>query len=210
MSRPLITEGKCLISGAETCQLKPYQGGADPVGTWTIGWGHVIGPAEKYLMAGITQAKADAMFAADVESHIKFIQSDIGAKVVLDDFVFGACASLAYNNGARVFAGAPSIVGPMRAGHIKEGVLNFYKFCNSGNPLVYRDGLFYRRLVEMHLAIRHVLVTKPYECKGARKLIDGLAVATASPAEAGNLVEMRKFFNTHHVKRLCPTCNPKR
>jgi hypothetical protein len=98
----------------------------------------------------------------------------------------------------------------MRAGHIKEGVLNFYKFCNSGNPLVYRDGLFYRRLVEIHLAIFHVLITKPYECKGALKLMDGLAVATASPAEAGNLVEMRKFFNTHHVKRLCPTCNPKR
>jgi GH24 family phage-related lysozyme (muramidase) len=202
MSRPLITEGKRLISGAEACKLKPYQGSADPAGTWTIGWGHVIGLSEKYLMAGITQAKADAMFAADVESHIKFIQSDIGSKIVLDDYEYAACASFAFNNGARVFTVAPSIVNNLRAGKRAEAFINFYKFCKSGEPLVYRDGLIYRRLVESILALDKKLVAKPHECIGARKLIADLS-------KHGSTSELLGFFNSHHRKDLCVTCKSK-
>lgn len=202
MSRPVIEPAQKLVRGTEKLALKWYQGKADPPNVLSIGYGHVIGLSESYLKAGITQEKAEQLFANDLASHSKFIEGDIKPKFPLDDFVFGACASLAYNNGARVFTNAPSITGPLRTGDVKRGVLAFWKFCKSGVPLQYRDGLFYRRLVEMHLALRHVLVTKPDECKAARTLMNGLA-------EFGNISEMVEYFNSHHRKDLCVTCKSK-
>lgn len=202
MTRELIQPAKQLISGVEKCALIPYQGGADPEGVLTTGWGHVIKANEPHLLKPITQEQADALFQRDIESHTKYIQSDIGAKIVLDDWVFGAFASLAYNNGARVFTIAKTIVTPLRAGKIKEGVLNMWRFCNSGKPLKYRDGLFYRRLQEMVFALDHTLVPKPDHCKQANALIVRLA-------QHGDVTEMRTFFHTNHRKELCLVCKKK-
>ncbi|MBX9937666.1 MAG: hypothetical protein K2Y32_00350 [Candidatus Obscuribacterales bacterium] len=203
MTRDLIPEAKRLITGVEKCALVPYQGKADPPGVLTTAWGHVIKPHEKHLLKPITQEVADELFRKDVEDHIKYIQGDIGMSVELDDWVFGASGSLAYNNGPRVFLSAPSIVNPMRAGDIKKGVLAFWKFCKSGKPLQYRDGLFYRRLQEMVLALDHVLVKKPDDCREANALI-------AQLAKHGDVTEMRTFFHKNHVKRLCRVCNPRK
>lgn len=201
-TRDLIAPAKQLISGVEKCALVPYQGAADPPGVLTTGWGHVIKAHEPHLLKPITQEQADALFRADVEEHIKYIQSDIGSKVVLDDWVFGAFGSFAYNNGPKIFAAAPSIVNPLRAGKLKEGVLNMWKFCKSGKPLKYRDGLFYRRLQEMVFALDRTLVAKPDHCKQANTLIVRLA-------KHGDVTAMRSFFYANHRKELCIVCRKK-
>lgn len=201
--RIVIDPAKTLITGVETCALSPYQGEADPPGVLTTAWGHVIKPGEKHLLKPITRAQADALFEADMREHTKYIQADIGAKVVLDDWVYGAFASFAYNNGPRVFLNAPSIVNWLRDGDIKRGVLNMYKWNKSGKPLKYRDGLFYRRLQEMVLALDHVLVKKPDDCREANDLIVRLA-------KHGNVSDMRTAFHTLHVRSLCRLCSKKK
>jgi GH24 family phage-related lysozyme (muramidase) len=202
MTRELIKPAKQLISGVEKCALIPYQGGADPEGVLTTGWGHVIKSNEPHLLKPITQEQADALVQRDIESHTKYIQSDIGAKIVLDDWVFGAFASLAYNNGPRTFSSAPSIVGPLRQGNVKKALLAMWKWNKSGKPLKYRDGLFYRRLQEMVFALDRTLVPKPDHCKQANALIVRLA-------QHGDVTEMRTFFHANHRKELCLVCQKK-
>lgn len=201
--REIIEPAKRLITGVEKCALSPYQGKADPPGVLTTGWGHVIRANEPHLRKPITQAQADALFQKDVADHTKFIQSDVGVNVKLDDWVFGAFASFAYNNGPRVFAAAPSITNWLRKGDIKRGVLNMYKWNKSGRPLQYRDGLFYRRLQEMVLALDHELVAKPDDCAEANALIVRLA-------KHGNVSDMRTAFHSLHVKRKCRLCSKKK
>lgn len=203
MSRILIPEGVKLIRGTEKRSLTAYQGGADPKGVLTIGDGHVIKKGEEHLLKGITNQQADELFSRDCASHFEHIQSDIGAKVVLDDYVYAAFASLAYNNGARTFLGAPSIVDPLRKGDLKAGVLAMWKFCKSGKPLQYRDGLFYRRLIEMYLALSHKLVQKPDECVAARTLMAKLSLY-------GNTGPMVAHFDRNHRKDLCITCSKRK
>lgn len=201
--RELIKEGKQLISGVEKCSLVAYQGGADPPGVLTIGWGHVIKPGEHHMLDGITQAEADAIFTRDLEEHTKYIQGDVGAKVPLNDYVYAAFASFAFNLGAGIFKSANSVVNFMRTAEPSKGILNMYKFSNSGKPLVYKDGLFYRRLVEMVLALDKQLVKKPDNCIEANALMVRLA-------KHGSVAEMREFFHRKHVKRLCPVCKLKK
>lgn len=200
--RELIREGKILISGVEKCSLIPYEGKADAPGVWTIGWGHVIRANEKSLMKGITQAQADAIFARDLEEHTKNIQHDVGANVPLNDHVYAAFASFAFNLGPDIFKSANSVVNFMRTAEPAKGILNMYKFSNSGKPLVYKDGLFYRRLVEMVLALDKQLVKKPDDCIEANALIVRLA-------KHGSVTEMRSFFHTKHIKAKCRICKPK-
>lgn len=195
--RTVIPQALNLIARTEKLSLKAYQGKADADDVWTIGYGHVIRASEFQFREGITAEKAGQLFAADVASHSKFIQEDVGIKVTLDDWIYGALASLCYNVGPRTLLGAPSIVNKLREGKINEGVLNMYKFSISDKQ--YRDGLFYRRLTEMVLALRHKLVVKPYECNGARELIKQLAAF-------GSVKDMEAYFAKNHRKDLCASC----
>lgn len=196
MTRPIIQEALTLIKRTETCQLHAYHGGADDEKVLTIGYGHVIKP-DDCLVSPITQEIADKLFEKDVADHAQFIQGDIGNNVVLDDFVFGSLASFCYNNGARALRAAPSVREPMQHGALAYGLLRMFLFCRSGGQ--YRDGLFYRRLTEMVLALDHVLVEKPSECVAAKALMERLA-------KHGDVSYMTNYFATHHRKDLCPSC----
>ena len=199
--RPIIAEAQTLIQSFEKCRLKPYQGAADKADTWTVGWGHKMGPADGRMQAGITQKQADDLFAVDLAKHSSHIQEDIGPHVFLDDFKYGMFASFCYNVGPRALLIAPSVVRPAKEGNLDEGILNLYKFSNDERNK-YEDGLFYRRLVEMMLGLTKKLVDKPEDCEEAKTLILDLA-------GYGDCLEMETFFNTHHQKEHCHVCqNP--
>lgn len=188
---------------------RPYHGKADPDGVWTIGIGHVIGRGEDHLKNGITRLQAEELFARDLAEHSMFIQSDIGANVKISDWVFGAFASFAFNNGPRIFAPqvrikdgkpctyTPTITRLMRAGDVKGAIAKMHEYVNSAGQ--YRDGLFYRRIQEQWLACTGQFTKKPDNCKEAHILMNKLAAHI-------DVSEQKLFFARKHRKEFCPTC----
>lgn len=198
--REVIKPAIDLIHRTEKCSLTAYQGKADKPGVLTIGYGHVIGPGEEWMKKGITQEQADAIFAADVAEHSKHIQADVGAKVPLNDFEYGALASFCFNLGPRALTTAPSVVNFMRNGEKEKGLMNMYKFSISNKK--YRDGLFYRRLTEIYLALKKKLIAKPEDCLEAISLLKDLHTVTDTKAAL-------EYFGRNHVRYLCRHCSRK-
>ena len=59
-------KGLNLIKQFEGCHLKPYQ---DPIGLWTIGWGHLIGDGKTLPIEWfreLTQEEADELLKKDL------------------------------------------------------------------------------------------------------------------------------------------------
>jgi GH24 family phage-related lysozyme (muramidase) len=59
-------KGLNLIKKFEGCHLKPYQ---DPIGLWTVGWGHLIGDGKTLPIEWfreITQQEADDLLKKDL------------------------------------------------------------------------------------------------------------------------------------------------
>ena len=198
--REVIEPALKLIQRTEKRSLVAYQGKADKPGVLTIGDGHVIRPDEEWMKKGITNEQADAIFAADVAKHSEFIQTDVGAKVPLNDFEFGALASFCYNLGPRALRSAPSVVNFMRNGEKEKGLMNMYKFSISDKK--YRDGLFYRRLTEIYLALKKKLIDKPDDCLEAISILKDLHTVTDTKAAL-------EYFGRNHVRYLCRHCSRK-
>lgn len=92
-----------------TVNIDPY---LDPVGIWTIGWGHAIadhagrwlrGPAARdqaqaLYPGGITRAQAETLLRADLLDACRDVQRLV--TVPLSDAQFGALVSFAFNLGA--------------------------------------------------------------------------------------------------------------
>ena len=92
----LTKEGIDLIHSFESCRLQAYK---DPVGIWTIGWGHtsMAGPPKVTPGMRITQAYADEIFARDIkkyEDHVKRLVT-----VPINDNQYSALVSFCYNLG---------------------------------------------------------------------------------------------------------------
>lgn len=88
-------QGKALIKQYESCSLTPY---LCPAGYWTIGWGHVITPADaKKFASGISQSTADALFRLDLYNAEKSVLSL--SKVPLSQGQFDALVSFVFNLG---------------------------------------------------------------------------------------------------------------
>lgn len=90
-----------------TLAIDPYP---DPVGIWTIGWGHAIryggrllrGEADRATVRtlypeGITRAQAEALLRADLLDAVRDVLSLV--RVPLDDAQLGALASFTFNVG---------------------------------------------------------------------------------------------------------------
>ena len=86
-----------LVRRCEWCSLLPYQ---DPPGSdsWSIGWGHFCG---KTKPEPITQAKADAYLAEDMEWAVGSVNAAV--KVPLNQHQFDALVDTYYNNGGKPF-----------------------------------------------------------------------------------------------------------
>lgn len=82
-----------LIKGFEGCRLTAYR---DPVGVWTIGWGHTAG-----VLAGqvITQTQADQMLREDLSIYEARVEKYNGV-YGWNQNEFDALVSFAYNIGS--------------------------------------------------------------------------------------------------------------
>ncbi|MBK1711309.1 lysozyme [Rubrivivax gelatinosus] len=103
----------CTDGDPSTVKLDPY---LDPVGIWTIGWGHAIadgagrwlrGPAaaaqaRALYLGGITKAQAETLLRADLLDASRDVQRLV--TVPLSDGQFGALVSFAFNLGAQALA----------------------------------------------------------------------------------------------------------
>lgn len=89
------------LAAREGCRLRAYP---DSVGTWTIGRGHTSAAGPPVVTAGLilTEAEADALFAADLKPYLAAVRAAL-AKPVPQPF-FDACCSLGFNIGPANFA----------------------------------------------------------------------------------------------------------
>lgn len=184
---------------------RPYQGSADVNGVLTIGRGHVLGPGDEWMKAGINRYQAEEIFAKDVAEHSRFIQKDMGS-LQMDDWLYSGLASFNFNMGPRALAFGNAGKPPSFVGHFKRqnrglGALGMHAYNKSGQPAIYRDGLFYRRIAEGGMILLKEPVKKPDHCKEAFALLDKLLLFSRQGVE-----EAKKVFNAKHRRDLCIIC----
>lgn len=91
MSKTISNVGINLIKKYEGCVLFAY---ADPVGVWTIGYGHTVGVKRGQT---ITQAQAEAYLKSDLKIYENHVTN---TKLNLNQNQFDALVSFTYNCGA--------------------------------------------------------------------------------------------------------------
>lgn len=153
-------EGVC-DGDPTTVNLDPY---LDPVGIWTIGWGHAItsgnafvrGPANKALAAslypgGISMEQAVALLRADLLDTGKDV---LGAVTVdLDDNQYGGLVSFTFNLGIGSLRKS-TLLRLVNAGDLDGAADEFEKWNRAGGKVM--AGLTKRRLAERDLFLTPV------------------------------------------------------
>lgn len=128
--------GRAALAAREGCRLRAYR---DSVGTWTIGYGHTstAGPPSVTEGLRLTQAEADALFAADLKPYVAVVRAAL-AKPVPQPF-FDACCSLCFNIGPANF-GHASLVRLANAGDPARAVEAFLMWDRPAAILTRRQG----------------------------------------------------------------------
>lgn len=105
-----------LIKSFEGLELTAYK---DPVGVWTIGYGHTDKAGPPSVRAGmrITAREAEEMLLRDLKQYRDAVDKYI--RVDLNDNQYGALVSFCYNVGPGNFAGS-SVVDYVNAKRFKE------------------------------------------------------------------------------------------
>lgn len=167
MSRVIDDRAVSLIKSFEKLRLKSYQGAADALDIYTIGWGHVLTgheipdlfkPGQMMQDVSITADQADQLFMNDIGVFIKGLQMRLSTDACskLTDDQFGALVSFAYNIGLGGF-GSSQVMAQVNRGSIDEASNFFKSFVRSGavdpdtgrKPIV--NGLVRRRAAERAL-----------------------------------------------------------
>jgi GH24 family phage-related lysozyme (muramidase) len=132
----------------------------DPVGIWTIGWGHAIvyqgsflrGPENKAIArslypGGITIAQAEALLKGELVSFARDVQNLV--KVPIDDNQFGALISFAFNAGTGNLSSS-TLLRKLNAGDVQGAADQFLVWNKSrqNGVLVELRGLTRRRTAE--------------------------------------------------------------
>jgi len=129
----------------EGCSLTPY---LDPVGYWTIGWGHLIthDKAAPEPEMRWTQEEADA----DLESAMAQFNQGVRSLVVVDltEAQEAALTDFAYNLGLRSLR-ASTLLRKANAGDLPGAALEFPKWKFAGGMVL--PGLVKRRQAERDL-----------------------------------------------------------
>lgn len=103
-------DGEALLKAVETLRLKPYDDQTTrDISAWvagaTIGYGHLIAAKDwDTYKDGITQAQAEALFAADLAPFDQAVRDAIS--VGLQQYQFDALVILAFNIGVGGFKGS--------------------------------------------------------------------------------------------------------
>lgn len=175
-----------LIKRWEGCRLKAYQ---DPVGIWTIGYGHTSAAGKPTVTAGltITQQQADDILVRDLVKY----EAAVGKALTRtpSEAQTDAMISLCYNIGPAAFAGS-TLVRRFNAGDIKGAADAFLMWNKAGGKVL--KGLEARRADER----KHFLsgAAKPVEPdKPAPVQPQPPAPQTPPPATAAPAASLAKW-----------------
>lgn len=139
-----------------TANLDPY---LDPIGIWTIGWGHAIWDGNDFLRGaknkpraaalypnGITMPQAEALLRADLLDTCRDVQTMIAQPVA--DNQYAALVSFAYNCGAGNLKKS-TLLRLVNAGDFSGAAAEFGKWNKAGGKEL--PGLTRRRAAEAAL-----------------------------------------------------------
>lgn len=165
MTRPIIPAGLELVKSFEgladgdpsTVNLDPYM---DPVGIWTIGWGHAIWWNGRFLRGsgdrvtatslypgGISMAQAETLLQADLLDTCRDVELVLQGESV-SDHAFAALVSFAYNCGAGALKRS-TLLKKIFAHDMAGAADEFLKWNRSGGKVL--AGLTRRRQAEREL-----------------------------------------------------------
>jgi lysozyme len=139
-----------------TVNLDPY---LDPIGIWTIGWGHAIEVGGAYLRGkanrqaardlypgGITMAQAETLLRGDVLDTCRDVEALVD--VTLTDNQFAALVSFTFNLGRGSLAKS-TLLKKLNGGDFAGASAEFQKWNKAGGKVM--DGLVRRRAAEAEL-----------------------------------------------------------
>ncbi|MDX2130313.1 MAG: lysozyme [Chloroherpetonaceae bacterium] len=142
----------------------------DPVGIWTIGWGHaIVDPITRQFVRGKENYKralelfpnfddrqADDLFLRDISAFEKAVRNAVKPK--LDDNQIGALTSFAYNVGTGSFLRSSALKFINQKNIAEAGArLLVWNKAKVNGQLVELKGLTYRRMSERDLLVTGVL-----------------------------------------------------
>ena len=172
----------------------------DPVGIWTIGWGHAIthqgtllrGPQNKGIAralypGGITLAQAEMLLRGELVNFARDVLRLV--KVPLDDGAFAALVSFAFNCGSANL-GASTLLRKLNAGDTAGAADEFLRWnkARKNGALVELPGLTRRRRAERALFLgedwRAVAATRTRGAAALRTLAPERPEPPEEPAEA--------------------------
>ncbi|HJR08276.1 MAG TPA: lysozyme [Pyrinomonadaceae bacterium] len=144
-----------------TANLDPY---LDPIGIWTIGYGHAIVVGKDFLRGkqnkakafslypgGITMAEAETLLRADVMDKCRDVDSLV--KVSLNDNQYAAVVSFTFNLGVGNLKQS-TLLKKLNAGDFEGAAKEFAKWNKAGGKVL--AGLTRRRAAEAALFLRPV------------------------------------------------------
>ena len=153
----LIKSFEGLLDGdPSTVNLDPY---IDPVGIWTIGWGHAISVGGSFLKGsenkararglypgGITREQAEVLLRADLMDTCRDVTAAVS--VPLTDNQFGALVSFTFNLGIGNLKKS-TLLRLVNAGDFVNAAQEFKKWNRAGGHVL--SGLTKRRAAEATL-----------------------------------------------------------
>ena len=147
--------GIALIKAHEGLRLQAYQ---DPVGVWTIGYGHTTaaGPPKVERGMKITDAGADAILRQDLAKFEGYVSSAV--KVPLNQNEFDALVSFTFNLGPGNLRSS-TLLKKLNAGDRAGAADEFLKWTKAGGKTL--PGLVKRREAERALFLAPMVDPRP-------------------------------------------------
>lgn len=191
MARQINDEGLAVLKRFEGKRLTAYR---DPVGIWTIGYGHTDAAGAPKVTAGqtITEGQAEAILKADLGQYENAVQNAV--KVLLTDNQFSALVSFTFNVGVGAFRKS-TLLKKLNAGNYDAVPGELMKWNKAGGKAL--PGLTNRRAAEgglwakgAHVASQYIepepkpSMTKSTTGKGAVTTGTGMAGTAATDAVA--------------------------
>ncbi len=143
----MTDEGLALIKEFEGLRTLAYR---DPVGVWTIGYGHTAMAGEPVVKSGllVSEAEASEILRRDVEMFSRGVRKALTRAV--SDQQFSALVSFAFNVGLGAFAGS-SVLRAVNAGEFEAVPRRLSLWSKAGGRTL--PGLVRRRAAEAALFV---------------------------------------------------------